>query len=538
MADAPYATICGPYSLVKETVILPRGGAGFSFPAPDVDQQVAGCALSRHSHFDKGVFTMERSMRSLTPEFPASEAAAANKTLAELAKTQVFLRTPLNYLATDADIAVMAAVEPTTASGYIDRGNSYSARHDYDKAIADFTKAAAINPKESYAFSDRGLASYWRKQDDLAKVDFEAAAKLNPRDVAAVHGQGLLAVRSYRYRDAIANFSRAVDLKPDNVFALNYRADLYTEVGEYDHALADLDELLRISPGNANTHLRKSRLLGAQGNRKDAATETEAALKINPADQNAQLLHGGQLIQVGQRAEGMAVLASAIAAHPTAGAYLARAGGRERSDRAGRRADIEAALKADPKSMTAQMMLADVRSESGAHAEAIAKLTAALKDNPGNESLLLGRARAYARSGNVKSADDDLTEITLKEAANPGMLNNVCFTRATFGVQLTQALIDCDHSLAINPTSPATLDSRAFVLLRLGRLEESVAAYDLALKRRPDLAASLYGRGLAKLGLKRVKEGEADLAAGKALLPAIAATFAEWGMPAPAATAA
>jgi hypothetical protein len=33
-------------------------------------------------------------------------------------------------------------------------------------------------------------------------------------------------------------------------------------------------------------------------------------------------------------------------------------------------------------------------------------------------------------------------------------------------------------------------------------------------------------------------DGEADLAAGKALLPEIAATFAEWGMPAPAATAA
>ena len=537
MADAPYATICGPYVSASETIILPHGGAGFTFPAPDVDQQVAGCTLSRHSHFDKGVFTLEGSTRAVAPEFPAAEAAAANKTLADLAKTQVFLRTPLNYLPTDADIAAMAGAEPTTATGYIERGNKYSARHDYDKAIADFTKAAALSPKDSYAFSNRGLAYSWLKQDDLAKADIEAAAKLNPRDVAAVHGQALLAARAYRYRDAIANLSRAVDLKADNSFALNYRANLYVEVGEYDHALADLDELLRISPGNLDTHLRKARLLAAEGDRKAAAAETEAALKLNPADLNAQLLHGAQLIQGGQRAEGMAVLASAIAAHPTAAAYLARAGDRERSDRAGRQADIEAALKADPKSTSAQMMLADVRSERGAHAEAIKNLTAGLKDNPGNESLLLGRARAYARSGDRKSADRDLAEIESKEAANPGMLNNVCFTRATFGVELAQALIDCDRSLAINPTSPATLDSRALVLLRQGRLEDAVAAYDAALKMRPELSSSLYGRGIAKLGLKRAKEGEADLAAARAITPEVADTFAEWGVTPPAAAA-
>src|SRR5579859_717090 len=537
MADAPYAAICGPYTLVKETVVLPRGGAGFSFPAPDVDQQVAGCALSRHSHLEKGVLTMERSSRTVTSEFPASEAAAANKTLAELAKTQVFLRSPPNYVATDSDIAVMAATEPTTTAGYINRGNSYSARREYNLAIADYAKAIALNPKDSAAIADRGLAYLQQNKDDLARADLEAAAKLNPRDVAAVHGQGLLAIRAYRYRDAIANFSRAVDLKADNTYALNLRANLYIEVGEYDHALADLDELLRIVPGNPETHLRKSRLLAAQGDRKAAAAETEAALKIDPANLNGQILHGGELIQAGQRAEGMAVLASAIAVHPRAGAYLARAGSRERSDRSGRRADIEAALKADPKSTSAQMLLADVRSEAGAHAEAIASLTAGLKANPGNESLLLGRARAYARSGDIKSADSDLKEIEGKEAANPGMLNNLCFTRATYGVELSQALTDCDRSLAINPTSPATLDSRAFVLLRLGRLEEAVTAYDAALKLRPELSSSLYGRGVAKARLQRTKEGEADMAAGKAISPEIAETFAEWGVPAPAAGA-
>lgn len=535
MADAPYATVCTGYSQVIETIILPRNGAGFTFPAPDVDQEVAGCALSRQARFDRGVFTLTRSVRRLAPEFPASEAAAANKILSNLANTEVFLRTPLSFTPTDADITAMGAAEPKTADDYVDRGNSYSARHDYEKAIVDYTKAAALDPKNSYAFSNRGLAYYWLKRDDLAKADFDTAAKFDPRDVAIVHGRGLLAVRAYRFRDAIADFSRAIDLRSENTFALRYRADLYAEVGEYDHALADYDEILRVAPGDVGAHMRRSRILWATGDRKAAAAETEATLKLDPDDLDVQILSGSQLVEAGKRAEGLAVMTTAIATHPTADAYLTRAELRKRSDRAGRQADIEAALKADPKSTTAQMMLADVRSEGGAHAEAIASLTVALKASPGNEGLLLGRARAYARSGDLASADRDLTKVARMEAANPGMLNSVCFTRATYGVDLAQALIDCDRSLAVNATNPATLDSRAFVLLRLGRLEEAVIAYDAALHLRPELPTSLYGRGIAKLGLKRVTEGRADLAAGKALWPEIADDFALWGFPTPAA---
>ena len=49
----------------------------------------------------------------------------------------------------------------------------------------------------------------------------------------------------------------------------------------------------------------------------------------------------------------------------------------------------------------------------------------------------------------------------------------------------------------------------------------AVADYDAALKQDPKKAVSLFGRGVAKAHLGKVEEGQADLAAARALQPRI-----------------
>jgi tetratricopeptide (TPR) repeat protein len=71
--------------------------------------------------------------------------------------------------------------------------------------------------------------------------------------------------------------------------------------------------------------------------------------------------------------------------------------------------------------------------------------------------------------------------------------------------------------LRLLPLAGQIIDSRALVLLRLGRLREAQAEYDKALALRPHEAASLYGRGLAELRLGLAKQGQADLAAAERL---------------------
>lgn len=528
--DAPYAVRYPYFTTYRYSLVLPRGGAGFVTPAPDVDVSVAGYALTRHTHIEKGVLTIEKSVRTLGPEFPASEADAADKQLTELAKVQVLVHAPSTYAPTDTDMTVMAAAEPKTAREFVDRGDGYLRRNEFDKAMADFEKAIAADPKLSLAYSNRGIAHYWKGENDLARADFAAAAKLNGRDVVALHGQGLLALRESRLPDAIAAFSRAVDLMENNLFALSNRAAAYRQVGQYDNALADVDELLRLNPQNTQMLVSRADLLRAKGDAAGAMAAIEAGLKASPGDARLQLTQAAMLAEGGRKADAAKAFAALIAAHPTVEAYLTRANYREKSDTAGKLADVEAALKLDAKSSAAMAMRAQTRMDAGDAAKAASELTESMKALKDEDQLLVARAKALAKAGDLKGADADLTRFSVKFAKNAVALNEVCWTRATFGVDLKKALADCESSLALYPTAAQTLDSRAFVLLRLGRYEEAVAAYAEALKLRPRQAESLYGRGLAELSLQRAKEGQADVAAARAISAKVAEEFADWGL--------
>ena len=77
-----------------------------------------------------------------------------------------------------------------------------------------------------------------------------------------------------------------------------------------------------------------------------------------------------------------------------------------------------------------------------------------------------------------------------------------------------------------------TLNSRGLVELKLGAFDAAIADYDVALARNAKDADSLYARGAAKL-----KKGDTDIAAAKAITPDIAAISAGYGIAVDAATA-
>jgi len=79
------------------------------------------------------------------------------------------------------------------------------------------------------------------------------------------------------------------------------------------------------------------------------------------------------------------------------------------------------------------------------------------------------------------------------------------------------------------PNNAATLDSRAFIFLKMTQFDAAVSDYDAALRVDPKLAFALYGRGLAKLK-NEDPAGEADIAAAKALQADIADEYRRYGI--------
>ena len=250
---------------------------------------------------------------------------------------------------------------------------------------------------------------------------------------------------------------------------------------------------------------------------------------VNGASAFAQVAAARIYNLIGKTDAAMAAFDKALAIKADPGIYLNRAMTRPRTDVAGREADADAALKLAPAMIEAFTFKAGVQIDQGDFTGAIKTYSAALEKEPENSGLLDGRGIAYAKAGDQSQADKDFAAARLK-ATNEAMLNNLCWSKATNDVALERALSECDAALEKAPGSPAIIDSRAFVLLRLGRIDEAIAAYDQVIAKSSGFPTSLFGRAVAWSRKGDPAKAKADFDAALKLNPQVQKEFADYGV--------
>lgn len=534
-ATAPFATPFPAFTASKVVVKLPYGGRGFAAPAPDVDRTVAGRRFIRRSKVEGDTVTIEASTQSLAAEFPAAEAPAAAKALTEMAAVAVYVQAPGAYRPTEQDLAAWRARKLETAAEFFQRGLRFARAGQPESAVPDFDRAIELDPKNAWVYANRALERI-RTGDKGGKADAERALEMEQRIFVAFNALGLLAVQEGRHADAVAAFGRSADLNPDNAWALAQRARAHLAMNDEAKAAADVAEAFRkLDPVDAA--LARADVYSDARRRDLALKEVDAALAATPKSPRLLTQRGRLLMRIGRRDEGQAAFAASIAAEPTADAYLTRAFHGAKTDAAGRLADIEAAEKLAGPSAWSRELRAQTLREGGRALEAVALATEALRAKPDDTDALLDRAEAYVIAGKPQLAQKDFQAVRAASGDKAPVLNNLCWRQATAGFGLQAALKDCDRALQLDAASAPTQDSRGFVLLRLERHAEAVAAYDRAVQLRPRQAASLYGRGIAKIRLGDRAGGAADLEAARELYPLIDDEFAGYGVtpePAPA----
>jgi tetratricopeptide (TPR) repeat protein len=664
----PFAVAYPYFNRTRETIVLPKEAGTFTIGAgADVDETVAGIQYRRHAAITGNVFTVEKTERSLVPEFPAGEAPAAQKALRALAEQYATLHKPANYALTAQEVAALRAETPTTAAGYAARANALAATLPKE-ALVDFAKAIELAPDDAGNWMARGGARVDTGDLTGAKADFEKAKALDPKESGAAMGLGMVAITEGRFKDAVADLTEHLERDPKNAYVLSMRSLAYMKLSDLDHAIPDLnaiidihktndrflsdaymnrgyiyyyrdnlgkaienlDKSIAISPDNlpalrlraevrikkqdfaaANEdiealakadpknrevfHLRgmlaedtgdseaaiaaftavlesapdDAKALGARaevnrsaGHLDAALRDAAAALKLQPGLLNLYLLRANILRNQGKGDEALAEAAAvqaaapdqtyayvvaaaiyhaykkeaeavkafdrALAIKPEAFIYLNRARSRPKTDVAARLADLDTAIKLDPDSSDAWTVKARVEADSGDFTAAVASASAALAVEP-DPTLLVLRGTLYARSGDMARADKDFAAARAQMARAPD-LNNACWTKATAGVALASALEDCDKALEKAPDCLKCRDSRAFVLLRLGRLDDAIADYDRTLAKRPHQAVSLYGRAIAWARKGESGKAKADAAAALKDDPDIADTFTGYGL--------
>ena len=442
----------------------------------------------------------------------------------------VLCATAYGATVSDADVARAMATQPSSASGFVERGNLLLAHRDYALAAADFSHALALDPHSIAALAGRGIANARRGNSEAAHDDVTAALAMDSSDLAALRGRALVSAIDRNYAAAIADWTVILQGHPDDLDALDGRSDAAFHADSYQQAADDCAAYLKQRRDNWDIYLRQFTALLRNGNPEAAraVAASVAGSDLEPARQD------GLALQMYRRlgdVEGMMRAADDLVRRdPGFWSYFSRAMAREASDTAGRAADIDEIERLHGPAAMIVRLRAELLRDSGQYAAEIVALDKYLDTatNDKGEYLAL-RAAANAALGNMPAARSDQAR-AMQGSKSAQDFNAVCWNLALSARLLDGALKACDKSLQLAPNSAATLDSRGLVLLRLGKYQDSIASYDQSLQKQPWEASSLYGRGLAELRSGNPAQGSADVAKAKVLEATVDATFARYDL--------
>ena len=191
-------------------------------------------------------------------------------------------------------------------------------------------------------------------------------------------------------------------------------------------------------------------------------------------------------------------------------------------DQTGARKDLDEAIEREPKDPDLRLSRAEVRhldeDDSGAWADA----TAAKALIPAQSLDIAQVADLYDELGHAGDAVplfDDVIAAHRDDSRLGSLLNGRCWSRGLAGVELDDALADCNRALKLTSKASAVLDSRALVQFRRKAYAAALADYDAVLKEDPKAAWSLYMRGMTLVALGQADKGQADRKAALALDP-------------------
>jgi tetratricopeptide (TPR) repeat protein len=304
------------------------------------------------------------------------------------------------------------------------------------------------------------------------------------------------------------------------------RAQARAMQGNNDLALKDTTDAIAKDPRFMGAYFLKTYLLVRMGRGTEVPSLAREMRKRYVGTSLGFFQAAGLMQMTGDRAQALQVLDEGLRKQPGPDLWLYRTRLRGNTDEAVE--DARSAVKQDPTSAETLRSAAHALLVIRRYPEA-SELVDQLERQSGNSIDTLNlRGIVLWIMGDHDAAISKFVEARAK-ATDAKQLNRLCWDKARYATALDEALLDCDGALALKPDDSATLDSRAFVLMRKGQLKEAVQAYDESLRVSPR-AASYYGRGLAMKQMGDTTAANMDIELAMILSPWIAESFRDYAL--------
>jgi hypothetical protein len=256
--DLPFAIGFPRFDHSVETILLPRGGEGFSLSgAGDIQTTLSGVEYARKVKLDKGTVATETTARALVTEVTAAQALADHNKLRDLHEDVVYIQGPLFWRDNDAEIAIRATRDATSMQEYMDRGEARRRMGQYDKGMADFGEAIKAKPDLADPLNARCFARAESNRDlDGAMADCNAALDITPRSAMIIDSRAFVWFRMGKLDEALKDYDRAITLSPEEASSLYMRGVVKIRLGHADEGQADVKAALALDPFVAEDYAR------------------------------------------------------------------------------------------------------------------------------------------------------------------------------------------------------------------------------------------------------------------------------------------
>jgi tetratricopeptide (TPR) repeat protein len=395
------------------------------------------------------------------------------------------------------------ALDPVNAPATLMRLNRLLARIQ-DKAAVYLVVVSATEPylQQPEAHFARAQAAYAAKDMPQAEANLDRALELRPDWELAVLFKAMLA--QDKPAEVIAILQPFVRGNPESVDARLGLARALVAERKFEEALTEFKVLQLKQPSNPDV-IYAIGLLSMQMRDYDTA---EAQLKrlpdMNYAESNLVRTYLGQIAE--ERKDLKAAAAWYAAVTPGEQYMPAQARAAQLTARLGDFEGARAILhKARPADEAAQVQLivaeANLLIEAKRNEEAYFFLDKALQGRPNHPELLYETALAADRVGRFEIAEQLWQRLIKVKPDHAHAYNALGYSMADRGVRLDEAQQLIDKALALQPDDPFILDSKGWVLFRLGDKEAALAVLQKAFSKRadPEIAAHL-GEVLWSLG--------------------------------------
>jgi tetratricopeptide (TPR) repeat protein len=328
------------------------------------------------------------------------------------------------------------------------------ARDQAQAAYREVLKAAPADPASADVYIASALLLNQQGRAEDAQKTLDSAKQLMPNVPGVWRALGDVAQSQGRYKEALGHFQHAAQLDPDDLGAKFRIGGALRRDGQFEEAIKAFDIVSAVDKDYPGLALERGLLYEASGHSEEALKQYEDALAKAPNDPDLMLRVGCGKVAAGRAEQAEELLKKVLSQRPTS-AETHHCLGRALLVQGTRLADalrtLERAVELDPNRAEYFLYVGWAANEAGNVPKAEKALAEALRLDQGLADAYWQRGVLRQRQGAVRDAIADLT-----------------------------------RALALRPSRHEAHASLADAYYDLGREQEALKEWQLAIQAQPD----------------------------------------------------